>query len=190
MAENLNNIPTVEDSGNLGSVPTETANIGPGQTPMFNLPSASINPANFAPDYKTALDQIDFSPLTERAYGPSPVNPETARLIEMAAIPINRIASPAYNNINSTAPGRATGGYNPYSQQGQLDLTTKQGRNQRLAQAFMNASDSTGVDMTPGYQDPLVFGSKKFNYDRMMAHPNSGELGPIIESIALKVSGS
>ena len=31
--------------------------------------------------------------------------------------------------------------------------------------------------MTPGYQDPLVFGSKKFNYDRMMAHPNSGELG-------------
>ena len=177
MAENLNNIPTVEDSGNLGSVPTETANIGPGQTPMFNLPSASINPANFAPDYKTALDQIDFSPLTERAYGPSPVNPETAKLIEMAAIPINRIASPAYNNINSTAPGRATGGYNPYSQQGQLDLTTKQGRNERLAQAFMNASDSTGADTTPGYQDPLVFGSKKFNYDRMMAHPNSGELG-------------
>ena len=80
MAENLNNIPTVEDSGNLGSTLPSAANVGPNETPMFNMPSTSINPANFAPDYKTALDQIDFSPLTERAYGPSPVNPETAKL--------------------------------------------------------------------------------------------------------------
>jgi hypothetical protein len=175
MAENINNIPTVEtSSGNFGSTPPMTQDIGPNQNPMLNIPSSATNPANFSPDYQTVLDKIDFSPLTNMAYGPSPVNPETARLIEQAAIPINKVIQAPYNDLNSNYSGNVTGGsYNP----GDLDLTTKQGRNIRLAQAFQNASDSTGANTTPGYQDPLVFGSKKFNYDRMMAHPNSAELG-------------
>jgi hypothetical protein len=115
MAENINNIPTVEtSSGNFGSTPPMTQDIGPNQNPMLNIPSSATNPANFSPDYQTVLDKIDFSPLTNMAYGPSPVNPETARLIEQAAIPINKVIQAPYNDLNSNYSGNVTGGsYNP-----------------------------------------------------------------------------
>ena len=174
MAENYNNFTgTVENAGNL----TPREDIPSGVNPRLNIPSASVNPANFSPDYQTFLDKLDFSPMTERAYGPSPINPDTAKLIEMAAIPINGLMSPSYNNANSPIPGRVTGTDDPWAQMGVPDLKTKQGRNQRLAQAFGNAMNQTGVDMTPGARGPMTFGSKAFNFDRYTAHNKFDKLG-------------
>ena len=148
-----------------------------GTNPALNLPPTTIDPSKLAPDYESFLDKLDFSQMTARAYGPSPINAETSKLIEMAAIPIDRVMSGSYNNMNSSRPGRVTGGYDPYSSAGVTDLSTKQGRNHRLAQAFNNAAELTPENKTPNYQDPMRFGSKKFNLDRFMAHPKYDKLG-------------
>ena len=134
---NSTNQPIATGNYNQGmdntTVPTSLASqdVPVGTNPTLNLPPTTIDPSKLAPDYESFLDRLDFSSMTARAYGPSPIHAETSKLIEMAAIPIDRVMSGSYNNMNSSRPGRVTGGYDPHSSAGVTDLTNKQGRNNR-----------------------------------------------------------
>jgi hypothetical protein len=157
---------TFSENGNMQMSFAETL-------PEINFQDAVPDVDGF--DVQTFSDAVEFA--TEGMPNLE-INQPFIDMIDAAAVDIDKYVLPMpSSDMNSPYPGTASTRFNPFNESsGNINLNSRNGR-RNLMSHTQSLTKQLFPNKTPGYQDPFVFGTKKFEMDRYYHHPRFTDLG-------------
>ena len=181
MAEDLNiNLDQTKESNspNIGELPVEKIpgvlpNAGEPRAGGVEFTDADLKMPNIDTVQSLASEMVDTSNI-------GPIDEYTKNLIDLTSVDLDKYYgfTAPNNNINSPLPGKATNTFNPLEEEGkQFDLSTEEGRNNRMNQLLNNSIDSKGISPAPYSTPDIHFSTEVFQFDRFYNHPKYADLG-------------